>query len=70
MSDFVDEQRKAQNNKWNDLFGGNALTIREEDKPMYKQFYKKLAMEFHPDKIGGDTKAMQLVNELKKNWGV
>ena len=75
LCDFVDSQRKTQQDRWKDydfggMFGSGSITVKEEDKSTYKQFYRKLAMEFHPDKLGGDTKAMQLVNELKKNWGI
>ncbi|MFT5872864.1 MAG: hypothetical protein ACI8WT_001802 [Clostridium sp.] len=53
-------------------FGGmlGTTTIKEEEKPTYKKFYKTLALNFHPDKIGGDGTEMQIINNLKKNWGI
>lgn len=44
--------------------------VNVEDKPIYKKFYRTLALNFHPDKIGGDGKEMQIINELKQNWGI
>jgi hypothetical protein len=47
-------------------------TYTAEEMPILKSFYKKLAMEFHPDKNPGEntTKEMQLLNRLKESWDV
>ncbi len=44
----------------------------EEDKETLKQFYRVLSKKFHPDaNPGTDTsKQMQLLNQLKDEWGV
>ncbi|NFO87893.1 DUF3102 domain-containing protein [Clostridium botulinum] len=77
MCDFCSEQRKAnykqsENFNYDDWLGHSTKTssIAEEDKPIYKKMYKRLAFEFHPDKMGGDGHAMQLVNALKQQWGI
>ncbi|MDO5519992.1 MAG: hypothetical protein Q4G58_05825 [bacterium] len=55
-----------------DFFGGGKSSYSEEDKDMLSKFYKVLAKKFHPDANPGiDTsKEMQLLNEIKKDWGV
>lgn len=58
------------NYDWSNLLG-NTTTVKEEDKPFYKKFYRTLAINFHPDKVGeSGNKAMQIINELKQNWGI
>ena len=53
---------------------GNSLsnTNSEEDKQTLKQFYRILSKKFHPD-VNPDTdtsKQMQLLNQLKSEWGL
>ncbi len=47
-------------------------TYSDDDKEMLKQFYRTLSKKFHPDaNPGTDTsKQMQLLNQLKKEWGL
>lgn len=54
---------------YNDLFHGN---YKEEDKGILKQFYRELSKKFHPDaNPEADTsKQMQLLNQLKSEWGI
>jgi len=76
MTDFVRAEKKKKQDQYSNydfggMFGGNSsITVKEEEKPIYKQFYRKLAMEFHPDKCKDDGHAMQLINDLKSNWGI
>ncbi|MBY6873409.1 DUF3102 domain-containing protein [Clostridium botulinum] len=74
-----DEQYKKyqqrQKDRWKDydfgnLFGNTQMTVKEEDKPIYKRLYRTLSLTYHPDKIGGDGREMQIVNQLKEMWGV
>lgn len=47
-------------------------TISDDDKEMLKQFYSTLSKKFHPDVNPGEdtSKQMQLLNQLKKEWGL
>lgn len=75
---FSENSRKKHKEAWrnfsgsSDFFGGGGGNFKEEDKEMLAKFYKVLAKKFHPDANPGlDTsKEMQLLNELKKEWGV
>lgn len=75
MTTFCNQQRSKQyDSSWKDydfgkMFGNNTPAIKEEDKPLYKKMYKKLAMVCHPDK-GGTLEDMQFVNKLKEDWGI
>jgi hypothetical protein len=74
MTDFVSQEKRKQYDSWKNydfgkMFGNNTPVIKEEDKPMYKKCYKKLALAFHPDK-GGSQEEMQFVNHLKEEWGI
>ncbi|MEH7464833.1 hypothetical protein V7166_23140 [Bacillus thuringiensis] len=42
----------------------------EEEKKLFKKFYRVLAREFHPDINKDSGKAMVLVNKLKEQWGL
>lgn len=45
---------------------------KEEDKAVLKQFYRELSKKFHPD-ANPDTdtsQQMQLLNQLKQDWGL
>lgn len=44
------------------------LEYSNNDKIILKKFYKLLARNFHPDKIGGSGEEMKLINKLKKEW--
>jgi hypothetical protein len=50
----------------------NSSNYTDEEKQTLKVFYKKLAMEFHPDTNPGvdTTKEMQILNKLKEGWGI
>lgn len=44
-----------------------------EDKKILKKMYKKLAMEFHPDRNNNSDesqRAMQIINDLKDEWEI
>lgn len=46
------------------------VEIKEEDKPIYKDFYRTLSLKYHPDIYGDEGRAMKLINELKERWGI
>lgn len=74
---FSESSRRKHKEAWrnfsgsSDFFGGS-VSYKEEDREMLSKFYKVLAKKFHPDANPGiDTsKEMQLLNEIKKEWGV
>lgn len=75
MTDFVSaEKKKSYGEAFNSFFGGssrsNQVSIKEEDKPIYKRLYRILAKNCHPDIIKDDGQTMKLVNELKEQWGI
>lgn len=49
----------------------NSGNYDDNEKKILKRIYKKLAMEFHPDRNTVDTtKEMQIINKLKEEWGI
>lgn len=54
-------------------YGGSiSNNYNEEDKIMLKQFYRVLSKKFHPDanQDMDTSQQMQLLNQLKKDWGL
>ena len=74
MTNFVsNERKKSYGDAFNSFFGSSAnnqVSVKEEDKPIYKRLYRILAKNCHPDIIKDDGQAMKLVNELKEQWGI
>lgn len=74
---FSANSKRKHKDTWR-RFGGfsdaflESSSYSEEDKEMLARFYKTLAKKFHPDANPGlDTsKEMQLLNQLKKQWGI
>ena len=69
-------KQNQSNYNYEDYFRGysksNSDNYTEENKKTLKQFYKVLSKKFHPD-ANPDTdtsKEMQLLNQLKEQWGL
>ena len=69
-------KQNQSNYNYEDYFGGYSKSFSsnytEENKDTLKQFYRVLSKKFHPD-ANPDTdtsKEMQLLNQLKEQWGV
>lgn len=74
---FSENSRRKHKEAWRNFSGSSDFfssksNYCEEDKEMLSRFYKVLAKKFHPDANPGvDTsKEMQLLNQIKKDWGV
>lgn len=74
---FSENSRKKHKEAWRNFSSSSSFfqgrsNHSEEEKEYLAKFYKVLAKKYHPDANPGiDTsKEMQLINELKKEWGV
>ncbi len=75
--EFSANSKRKHKDAWRN-FSGSATSFMgqasytEEETEMLGRFYKTLAKKFHPDANPGvDTsKEMQLLNQLKKHWGI
>lgn len=63
--EYDDERSNAFKKTISDL-----LNIKESPNiAILKKFYRTLAMTYHPDK-GGTVEEMQVLNQLKQQWGI
>lgn len=66
-----DYENGSYQNQRNSNHNASALiTYSDEKKVMLKKIYRSLAKTFHPDITHDDGKMMELILELKKNWGI
>lgn len=70
---YYEEYCNNHNQDSSSSYGGSiSNTYKEEDKAVLKQFYRELSKKFHPD-ANPDTdtsQQMQLLNQLKQEWGL
>ena len=73
MHDFVKEEMNRKHreyrNTYDSLFG-NKMTIKEEDKDVYKRIYRIASLKLHPDVAKDNGRAMTVLNQLKESWGI
>lgn len=74
---FSENSRRKHKDTWRNFSGSSTFfsgggSYTEEEKVMLSKFYKVLAKKYHPDgNPGVDTSnEMQLLNKVKKDWGV
>ena len=50
----------------------SSTVVKDEDKKFYKNIYRNLSKIYHPDVFNGEggERYMQLVNDLKTQWGI
>ncbi len=70
---YYEEYYNNYNQDSSSSYGGSiSNNYKEEDKAVLKQFYRELSKKFHPD-ANPDTdtsQQMQLLNQLKQEWGL
>ena len=70
---YYEEYYNNYNQDSSSSYGGSiSNNYKEEDKAVLKQFYRELSKKFHPDaNPDADTsQQMQLLNQLKQEWGL
>ena len=70
---YYEEYYNNYNQDSSSSYGGSiSNNYKEEDKAVLKQFYRELSKKFHPDANPDiDTsQQMQLLNQLKQEWGL
>lgn len=72
LADEEDKKSMEDAKKLNELLQNATMLIpTDEDKTIFKKFYRVLANTYHPDnQETGDTKMMKYVNNLKTLWGL
>lgn len=74
MVDFTQQERSKKEQyykqQYSNLFGNTTVTIKEEDKDVYKRIYRIASLKLHPDVAKDNGRAMTILNNLKEQWGI
>ncbi len=72
QKEYYSNYRKHSNESNHSYSDNDCSNHKPEDKEILKQFYRELSKKFHPDaNPDKDTsKQMQLINDLKGQWGL
>lgn len=73
--EYEEKSRSYQEEHYSDyshFTGASTAAVTDENKDIFKQFYRELSKKFHPDaNPDKDTSnEMKLLNNLKDEWGV